>query len=118
MGNLLYGTNNSEITFEDRALAHLQIVIIAKLRRQESLAFSWVNAPSAGSGRSTIWLAPSSDLQFRFAGSRPPAINREWIEALMLSANSANGLFFSPEPGAASAVSTATRQTLGMTTAG
>lgn len=98
MGSLLYGSPSIEVSFDDRALMHLQIVITAKLRRRESFIFSWTNAVDVGSGRSTIWLDPSSTLFYRFAGSRIPSINREWIEALMLSANSSGGLFFSSEP--------------------
>ncbi|MBC7725213.1 MAG: ATP-dependent DNA ligase [Burkholderiaceae bacterium] len=78
---------------------HLQIVITAKLRRRESFVFSWSDSVEVGSGRSTIWLDPSSTLYYRYFGSRIPSINREWIEALMASANSAGGLYFTPEPG-------------------
>lgn len=99
MGTLLYGSSSIDVQFDDRALAHLQIVITAKLRRKESFVFSWTNSPEQGSGRASIWLDPSSILFFRYAGSRPPAINREWIDRLMATANSAGGLFFEPEPG-------------------
>lgn len=98
MGSLVYGHSTTEVAFEDRALMHLQIVITNKLRRNESFIFTWVTASSMGSGRNTIWLDPSSTLVYRFSGSRIPSINREWIEVLMLSANSASGLFFTPEP--------------------
>ena len=98
MGILLYGASGTEIPFDDRALAHLQIVITAKLRRREGFVFSWTNAPGAGSGRSAIWLDPSSTLFFRYFGSRPPVINREWIEVLAASSNNPAGLSFSPEP--------------------
>jgi len=101
VGSLLYGNPGTEISFDDRALMHLQVVITAKLRRRESFLFTWTNSPDAGSGRSSIWLDPSCTLLYRFAGSRTPSLNREWIEALMLSANSAGGMFFSPEPAAA-----------------
>jgi hypothetical protein len=99
MGSLLYGNAGIEITFEDRALTHLQIVITAKLRRRESFLFSWTNSVERGSGRSVIWLDPSSTLFYRYSGSRVPSINREWIEELTKSANSPGGLYFTPEPG-------------------
>ena len=38
MGQLIYAST-FEARFDDRVLAHLQIVIVAKLRRQESFAF-------------------------------------------------------------------------------
>src|ERR1700712_3918074 len=99
MGMLLYGSPSVEVNFEDRALTPLQIVITAKLRRRESFVFSWGDAAEVGSGRSSIWLDPSSTLFYRFYGSRVPAINREWIDVLMQSANSGGGLFFTAEPG-------------------
>jgi len=99
MGTLLYGSPSMEISFDDRALAHLQIVITAKLRRRESFVFSWNDSVDVGSGRSTIWLDTSSTLFYRFLGSRAPVINREWIDVLMKSANSGGGLFFTAEPG-------------------
>jgi len=99
VGSLLYGSTGVEITFDDRALAHLQIVITAKLRRHESFVFSWTNSVERGSGRSVIWLDASSTLMYRYSGGRQPTINREWIEQLTRSANSPGGLFFTPEPG-------------------
>jgi hypothetical protein len=99
MGTLLYGNPGIVISFEDRALMHLQIVITAKLRRSESFVFSWTDAADVGSGRSSIWLDPSSTLLYRYFGSRIPSINREWIETLTVSANSGSGLIFTAEPG-------------------
>jgi hypothetical protein len=77
MGSLIYGSLNTEISFDDRALMHLQIVITAKLRRHESFLFSWTDAAKGGTTRSSIWLHPSTTLFYRFSGSRIPALNRE-----------------------------------------
>lgn len=41
---------------------------------------------------------PHASLVFRFAGSRPPRINRAWAEAMMNAANSPAGLSLVPEP--------------------
>lgn len=113
LGTLLYGNSGIVISFDDRALMHLQIVINAKLRRRESFVFSWIDAADANSGRSAIWLDPASTLFYRYFGSRVPTINREWIDALMHSANSAGGLVFmaepTPTPSGASATSPAAR---------
>jgi len=98
MGTLLYGSPGIEVSFDDRALMHLQVVITAKLRRNESFIFTWTDSTQLGSGRSTIWLSPSSDLVYRFAGNRMASINRAWLAILMQSANSPAGLFFTPEP--------------------
>lgn len=98
MGTLLYGNPGTVIAFDDRALMHLQIVISTKLRRRESFVFTWTDSADEGGGRSAIWLDPTATLYYRYLGSRTPTINREWIEALMLSANSAGGLVFIDEP--------------------
>ena len=97
MGKFKYGIL-SEVSFDDRPLAHIQVVIAAKLRRGESFNFSWVKDPSEGSGRTTIWMHPSIPLVYDFDGSRHPAINRDWIDALMSTANSTTGLVLVPEP--------------------
>ena len=100
MGSLFYGSPGTEIAFDDRALAHLQIVITAKLRRRESFVFSWTNSVKDGGGRGALWLDPSSALYFHYSGSRPPAINREWLNALAMSSNTPAGLLFTDEPDA------------------
>lgn len=99
MGQLIYDTQvRTEI--DDRALAHLQIVMLNKLRRRESFAFSWKNPAAEGDGRSTIWVAPELSLWFKYAGSRPARINGAWVQALMVEANGAAGLHLVQEPAA------------------
>jgi hypothetical protein len=98
VGKLIYGSD-SGIDIEDRVLAHLQVVIITKMRRRESFAFSWEYGRESGSGRDTIWVHPSMNLRFRYNGSRAPELNRAWLEELSMLANSANGLRLIPEPG-------------------
>ena len=56
MGALIYGSPSMEIQFDDRVLAHVQIVMSAKLRRGENFFFSWRDSPSVGDGRSAIWI--------------------------------------------------------------
>jgi hypothetical protein len=98
MGKLTYGSAVLVIDFDDRLLAHLQMVIATKLRRGESFAFSWRDDAAVGDGRTTIWLHPALPLVFKYSGSRQPAINRAWVEALLQAANSSAGLHVVPEP--------------------
>lgn len=98
MGFLLYGLPAEAIEIDDRTLAHIKIVMLAKLRRDESFAFSFEYDLSEGSGRSTVWVHPTIPMQFKFLGSRQPMINRAWLEALIVSANSVDGLRLIPEP--------------------
>jgi hypothetical protein len=86
MGKLIY--DGIDVEFDDRVLAHVQIVVAAKLRRGEGFFFSWHDASAIGDGRSSVWLHDSIPLYFKFFGSKSPEINRHWIDSLMLSANS------------------------------
>lgn len=97
MGRLMYD-GSVKVDFEDRLLAHLQLVIGAKIRRGESFHFSWRDDPSVGDGRTVIWVHPAATISYKYYGSKQPAINRRWLEELTLSANSAAGLHIVPEP--------------------
>lgn len=92
MGTLHYGSTPEPIPIEDRALAHLKVVISTKLRRQESFTLSWRHPDGEPPGRSTIWLHPSIPLRFISADPAPVSLNQQWIEALMYSANSTGGI--------------------------
>jgi hypothetical protein len=98
MGALLYGTPATSHEIDDRALAHLQIVMINKFRRDEAFAFQLDASSAHGTGRQTLWLHPTIPLQFSFHGSRMPAINATWVRALMEEANSGRGLRIVSEP--------------------
>ena len=91
MGKLTYDHSLS-VDFEDRTLAHLQIVIGMKLRRGEPFYFSWKDDQQVGNGRTAIWLHPSISLVYKFYGSRLPRINGDWIRALEVAANTHHGL--------------------------
>jgi hypothetical protein len=94
MGKLVYGNSGVELTLDDRPLNHVRVVVLAKLRRGESFSLSWEN----DRGHHMLWLHPSIPLYFSFAGKRHPSLNRAWIDELMRSANSPNGLEVVPEP--------------------
>jgi hypothetical protein len=98
IGTFVYGSVPLEVHLDDRVLAHLQIVIVSKLRRRESFVFSWREDTTGGEGRTSVWLHPDVDLGFRFAGSRIPSINRTWLVQLTELANTAAGLRLVPEP--------------------
>jgi hypothetical protein len=96
MGTLTYDVV-SKVEFDDRTLVHLQIVIGSKLRRGESFSLSWTKEPQ-GTGRTTIWMHPAIPLVYEFRDGKTPPINREWLNALMETANSPTGLRLVPEP--------------------
>jgi hypothetical protein len=99
MGKLVYADSELTISFEDRALVHVQIVIGERLQQNKGFYFSWKDDPAVGDGRSTVWMHPAIPLFFKFSGSRVPAINREWLTALRETADSGTGLAFVGEPG-------------------
>lgn len=95
MGQLLYGTPPETFDLDDRTLAHVEVVTLAKLRRNESFAIS---LDRVDGGRSTIWIGTNATLQFRFEVGRQE-INRVWLDQLIDSANTPGGLRIEPEPG-------------------
>ncbi len=91
MGSLYYGASEP-IQIEDRALAHLKVVVATKLRRNESFTLSWKHPEGQAQGRTTIWLHPSIPLRFVFQDAENPDLSRRWIEDLAHSANSSGGI--------------------------
>jgi hypothetical protein len=98
MGQLIYDGEVLDLRVDDRALTHLQIVIVNMLRREHRFVFSWKDDVVHGDGRSSIWLHPNVSLHFKFSGSRVPSINRSWLEDLYSAATSGSGLVLTPEP--------------------
>jgi hypothetical protein len=97
MGKFMF-EGHLKADFDDRLLAHLQVVIGAKLRRGESFHFTWKDDPSIGDGRTSIWVSPQSVIWYKYYGGRAPSLNGAWIDALMFTANSPRGLYVVPEP--------------------
>ncbi|MCU1437069.1 MAG: ATP-dependent ligase [Naasia sp.] len=97
MGRLVYD-GNSTIEVEDRALAHLQVVIGNKLRRAETFLFTWTHPEGGEVARTVVWMHPDMALQFQYTERAAPALNRTWLEELSIAANSSAGLKPTPEP--------------------
>ncbi|NNC13984.1 ATP-dependent DNA ligase [Planctomonas sp. JC2975] len=82
--------------FDDRTLAHLERVIVGKMRRHESFHFAWTSEEGA---RSAVWLSDGIPLSFEY--DEPVSdINRAWLESLMACASGTSGLTIVPEPDA------------------
>jgi hypothetical protein len=96
MGTLQY--DGVLVEFDDRLLAHLQIVIVAKIRRGESFLMSWRDSSETGNGHSAVWIHPAQNLYFKFSGGRQASINQDWLTQLTDSANSARGMLITREP--------------------
>jgi len=81
-----------QIEIEDRLLAHVQAVMLAKLRRREPFPLSWVESAGDGSGRRVIWVNETLELAFEYAGSRVIELDRDTLEEMTARANSVTGL--------------------------
>lgn len=99
MGFLYYGNNSYSIEIDDRPLAHLRIALLSLLRAGKSVAFGFERPMEIGGGRETLWISPSSEIRFRFVGSRPPRINEDWLREIVATADSPTGLRLVAEAG-------------------
>jgi len=97
VGTIFYGGSATPIHIEDRALAHLKVVLATKLRRSECFTLSWVHPDDQPTGRSTIWMHPSIPLRFVFDDPEPAELNRQWIDDLAHSANTSGGIMLVAE---------------------
>lgn len=94
MGTLHYGSPPVGFALDDRTLAHLELVIFAKLRRRESLSLSIVDE---GTGRrQALWLSTAATLRFEYDAAMPP-IDKVWLQELVDASNSPGGLRIQPE---------------------
>ncbi|WP_345752271.1 DUF7882 family protein [Microbacterium rhizophilus] len=84
MGRLIYDHIGPAVEIDDRTLAHLKVVVTAKLRRHESFTLSWKRPDEFG--RTTVWIHPTIPVQFDFDGPEPTDLNRKWLQQLADSA--------------------------------
>lgn len=92
MGSIFYGEMDHAIHIDDVVLAHLKVVIITKLRRQESFSLSWQHPEGEDPGRSTIWLNQAIPLRFVFDDPETAPLNPEWVATMANSVNSTGGI--------------------------
>ncbi|MEV7610874.1 hypothetical protein AB0N61_15420 [Microbacterium sp. NPDC089320] len=87
MGYLTYGNTTAPIRVDDELLTHLRLVIVTKLRRNESFPLTL----SLGDGAvETLWVHASIPL--RFVMDEEAIIDRSLVVAMMNAANSTGGL--------------------------
>ena len=68
-----------------------------KLRRHESFLLNWEIPIEQGGGRMSLWISREIPLAFVFNGSRPPALNERWMEALLQTSQRTGGMVIMPE---------------------
>lgn len=92
MGTLYYGASRTPVRMDDRALAHLQMVITTKLRRGEGFMIHWDENPEGSASRGGMWIHTSCDLAYEFVGAREPSLDKEELDRMMLAASANSGL--------------------------
>ncbi|BDZ47463.1 hypothetical protein [Naasia aerilata] len=98
MGRLIYGSAAEELQVDDRTLAHLRAVIVSKWRRGETFLFT-LPGPDGQRGQGpALWMHPRVPLRFTFSSNSNHALNRRWLDELLLSADSVAGLRVLSEP--------------------
>ncbi|MEV4736625.1 MULTISPECIES: hypothetical protein [unclassified Microbacterium] len=101
MGHLTYGNGGAPIDVEDEILAHVRVVTLTKLRRNESFALT---IPTTGGAVETLWIQAAIPLRFVLDAEAP--VDRALLVKMMNAASSSGGLDltrdeFSSEFGAA-----------------
>lgn len=96
MGALIYGRETT-FAMDDRTLGHVQVAAGTRLQRRDSFYLSWVVPAEKGSGRVSLWLSPATPLQFQFDNHVSQPLNRQWLQALDLTAVSDHGMLILPE---------------------
>lgn len=93
MGKLTYGAVQREIQVDDRLLAHVEAVVLARLRRNNAFALRWAETDENGShGRRTIWIHQGSDLYFEYDSAEQGELDRELLDRLAKQADSNAGI--------------------------
>ena len=93
MGVLVY-EGRTTFTLEDRALLHLQLVMLEKLRRGETFALDLYD----GHHMVTMWLNQRAALQFEYDGPPHVPLNHAWLQELDDNAGVHGLLRLTPEP--------------------
>ncbi|WP_350349053.1 ATP-dependent DNA ligase [Agromyces sp. G08B096] len=92
MGKLIYGARKIDVP--DRPLAHLQAVMVDKLRRGETFSLTL----SADGAQKTMIFGPSVQVMFEYASNRTPRLNRNWLKRLSEVGYAGDGLQLVAEP--------------------
>jgi hypothetical protein len=93
VGKLTYGAIQREVAIEDRLLAHVEAVVLARLRRNNAFAIRWTDTvEDSPIGRRTIWIHQSTDLFFEYDTSDEIELDRGLLDQLAQAADSNAGI--------------------------
>ena len=97
MGTLIYG-RTQEYDFDERTLEHLRVVITSRVRKNESFFLTWTAQRHRQTVTTSLWISPAVPLVFSFSSDTRVPISREWLQQLIRSSYSSQGLVIMPEP--------------------
>ena len=92
MGKLIYGAVQREIEIDDGLLAHLEVVVLSRLRRNNAFALRWAERADSGDTRRTVWVHQAADLYFEYDTPDAPQLDRELLDRLAKAADSNAGI--------------------------
>lgn len=90
MGVLAYGVEDRRVEIDDVALAHLKIIIVAKLLHDDSVLLSV--HPDRLDGPDHVLLHPTTPIRFTFDDPEPPPLDPAVIARLAVEMNDPEGL--------------------------
>jgi hypothetical protein len=92
VGRLAYGAIPRTISIDDRLLAHIEVVVLSRLRRNNAFALRWTEAGGEQPGRRTIWIHQGTDLCFEYDAAEQGELDRELLDQLAKAADSNGGI--------------------------
>lgn len=81
MGRIIYDGFDEPFQVDDVELAHLKMVIVTKLRRNERFLLRL-------QGPGELWMTPTTELHFEFETAEAPELDRERLTQLQREAAS------------------------------
>jgi|GEM_PF-3524478 len=78
-----------EIPLDDDVLNHVFVVLVAKLRRHETTTLTWLDASGC---RERVFIGTQTAIEARFDEAEPCGLDRDWLDRLMVAANSISGI--------------------------
>ncbi|MFE1664058.1 hypothetical protein [Microbacterium sp. P02] len=98
MGTLEYVTSQHIAEIDDRTLAHLQLVICNKLRRDERFTLRLSPEDGISGPVRVLWMTSALPIVFTYSVPARHVYNTAWLHLLADAASSSGGLWVVPEP--------------------
>lgn len=97
MGILTYSRDAVAVYLDDRTLAHLHIVMAAKLREGRTFVVTGL-ASLARNARDAVVIEPRTPLQLTYTERSDVALNPRWLEAIRAASSKTLDIVLVAEP--------------------